>query len=183
MNEILSDKIAENKKDFIEDFFKQRIEWLLKQLSIEYDVIESVMHIDFSNIPDLVSRANALQNMKKQDNFIKLVLGFKRVSNIIENINVINEVDENLFQAEMDIKLFENYNTFNSKIQKLLTEKKYQRILLELIDFGKTIDNFFDKVLVNVEDEAVKNNRYNLLNVIRNLFLQVADISKIVVEG
>jgi glycyl-tRNA synthetase beta chain len=154
--EILEDKLTRtnNNKDIVYDFFKQRVNWLLKQRGIDYDVIESVMHIDHSNIPDLVHRAEALKNFLQRKDFIKLVLGFKRVSNILKE-----------------------------KIAKLLPVKAYDDVLHELVVFGAAIDKFFDDVLVNIEDMKLRQNRYNLLNKIRKLFLQVADISKIVVEG
>ena len=50
----------------------------------------------------------------------------------------------------------------------------------ELEVFGVFIDKFFDEVLVNTEDEGLKQNRYSLLNIIREMFLKVADLAKIV---
>ena len=49
-----------------------------------------------------------------------------------------------------------------------------------LVDFRVQIDAFFDEVMVNADDEKIKINRYNLLGKIRELFLQIADIAKIV---
>ncbi|MCF7792642.1 MAG: glycine--tRNA ligase subunit beta [Candidatus Cloacimonetes bacterium] len=183
--QILEDKLpkSHNNLDFVLDFFRQRAEWLLKQKDIEYDVIESVMHIDFSVIPDLVKRASALQNFKKRDDFIKLVLGFKRVSNIIAEQEDISEIKEKLLQEESEKVLFAELAELKHKAEKLLSNKKYEEILEELVKFGYFIDKFFDDVLVNVEEDEIRLNRYNLLNEIRQLFLEIADISKIVVES
>lgn len=172
-----------NNKDVVYDFFKQRVNWLLKQQDISYDVIESVMHIDHSNITDLVHRAEALQNIKDRDDFIKLVLGFKRVSNIIENVENISEVRKELFKQDMEVKLYSEYLDLESRINELLVERNYKSILMELINYGSTIDNFFDDVLVNIDEQEIKQNRYNILSCIRMLFLKVADLSKLVVEG
>jgi len=171
----------DNNKDVVCDFFHQRANWLLKQKEIEYDVIDSVTHIDPNNIPDLIHRAKALQDFKKRVDFIKLVLGFKRVSNIIAEASGISAVKIDLLQEEMEQILYTKY--INLKIEKLLPEKNYEEILTLLVEFGSTIDKFFDDVLVNVEDEQLKQNRYNMLACIRKLFLQVADLSKIVVEN
>ncbi len=182
---ILQNKLEkpDNNKDIVYDFFRQRVNWLLKQRGIDYDVIESVMHIDYSNIPDLVHRAEALKNFLQREDFIKLVLGFKRVSNIIAKAAEISKVNEKLLKEKTEILLYREYNILAEKIAKLLPAKAYGDVLQELVVFGAVIDKFFDDVLVNIEDMKLRQNRYNLLNKIRELFLQVADISKIVVEG
>ncbi len=173
----------DNNKDVVYDFFRQRANWLLKQKEIEYDVIDSVTHIDPTNIPDIIHRAKALQNFKKQEDFIKLVLGFKRVSNIIAEVKETSPVKMDLLQEEMEQILYANYLKLKINIEKLLPEKNYQEILSLLVEFGSTIDKFFDDVLVNVDELQIKQNRYNILANIRKLFLQVADLSKLVVDN
>jgi glycyl-tRNA synthetase beta chain len=183
--EILENKLPEpnNNLEFVLDFFQQRVVWLLKQKGIEYDVIESVKHIDYGNIPDLVHRAEALQNFKNREDFMKLVLGFKRVSNIIKDFKDVSDVKMTLLSEGSEKILQEGYSELNSIIKDLLISKSYELILEKLVEYGKTIDRFFDDVLVNVEDESIRLNRHNLLFQIRELFLKVADISKIVIEN
>ncbi|HHE38273.1 MAG TPA: glycine--tRNA ligase subunit beta, partial [Candidatus Cloacimonetes bacterium] len=173
----------DNNKDKVYSFFKQRIKWLLQQKEIDYDVIDSVMHIDFSNIPDLIKRAEVLQKFKQREDFIRLVLGFKRVSNIITEVDEFKEINTTLFQEDTEIKLFEKFLSLKEIINKKLLQKDYDSVLNELVDFSSFIDNFFDDVMVNVEDKNLRNNRYHLLSKIRELFLKVADLAKIVVEG
>ena len=182
--ELLKDKLdkPENNKDVVYDFFKQRVHWLLKQKQIDYDIIESVMHIDHSNIPDLFHRAEALQELKKQANFIKLVLGFKRVSNIIAEVEATSMVKQEMLNEKMEQTLYAQYLELKIEINTLLPKKNYQKILEILVDYGSTIDKFFEEVLVNVEDMEIKQNRYNILSCIRELFLQVADLNRIVVD-
>ncbi|HPR17041.1 MAG TPA: glycine--tRNA ligase subunit beta [Candidatus Cloacimonadota bacterium] len=182
---ILEDKLPqkENNLPFLLEYFKQRTEWLLKQNDIAYDVIESVMHIDHAVLPDLMRRAQALQNFKQRPDFLKLVLGFKRVSNIIADQKEAGEVDVKLLSDESEKLLFNEFGRLQAATKPLLAEKKYESVLEELVKFGTTIDKFFDEVLVNVDDADLRNNRYNLLARIRILFLQIADISRIVVEN
>jgi len=141
------------------------------------------MHIDHSNIPDIIHRAEALQELKKQEDFIKLVLGFKRVSNIIADMKDTSDVKRKILQEEMERILYEKYLDLQRSIKELLPDKNYKKILEKLVEYGSTIDKFFDEVLVNVEDVEIKQNRYNVLFCIRELFLQVADLSKLVVDG
>jgi glycyl-tRNA synthetase beta chain len=176
-------KSPQNNIDFVKDFMKQRINWFLQEKGITYDVIDSVMHIDHNLIPDLMKRATALQTLKASRDFINLVTGFKRVSNIIENYNGLSSVQEDLFIEDAEKKLYKEYLLLKDKIDYVLQEKKYEKVLELLIDFGKIIDEFFDTVLVNVDQEEIRKNRYELLLLIRKLFLNVADLSKIVIDG
>ncbi len=181
----LKAKLAEpeNNIDFVFDFMKQRINWFLREKGIDYDVIDSVMHIDHNHITDLLKRANALQELKKSSSFIDLVTGFKRVSNIIEKFDGSISVQKELLEENSEKKLFSEYHLLKKNIDEILKNSEYGKILLLLVDFGKYINEFFDNVLVNVESEKLRNNRYGILGMIRVLFLKVADISKIVIEG
>jgi len=180
--EILSTKVDEQNIDSVKTFFKQRMNWLLKIKAIDYDVIESVMHIEQKFIIDAVKRANALQKYKESSSFQKLVIGFKRVSNIISEITEFQEVDQTKLSEKAELQLYNEYNKLAVKINELLLEKEFEKIMNELVQFGKFIDAFFDDIMVNVEDKILRTNRYNLLMKIRELFLTVADLDKIVVE-
>ncbi len=172
-----------NNKEKVYEFFKQRIKWLLQQKEIDYDVIDSVMHIDFSNIPDLIKRAKVLRKFKQQEDFIRLVLGFKRVSNIIAAMKEFKEIDTALLVEETEKKLYEKFLYLAEIIKTKLSQKDYESVLNGLVDFSSFIDDFFDDVMVNVEDRDLRHNRYYFLHKIRKLFLKVADLAKIVVEG
>jgi glycyl-tRNA synthetase beta chain len=180
----LSEKLPEKNHNlgFVKDFFHQRIEWLLRRKEIDYDIIESVLQSDFSIIPDVVKKAMSLQKFKERDDFIKLVLGFKRVSNIIADQKKPGEVREEILAENAEKVLFAELQKLKLRTRELLTDKKFVQILEELVRFGMFIDKFFDDVLVNVEEDEIRLNRINLLIEIRQLFLQIADISKIVVD-
>lgn len=173
----------DNNIDYVFTFMKQRINWYLQEKGIDYDVIESVMHIDHNNIPDLIKRAMALQELKNSSSFIKLVTGFKRVSNIIEKFQSQGTVKQELLQEGTEIQLYEEFLILQKSIAEILKTKEYSKILDLLINYGRIIDDYFDNVLVNVEDMKLRTNRYELLLLIRKLFLKVADLSKIVIEG
>ncbi|KQC10895.1 MAG: hypothetical protein APR54_11530 [Candidatus Cloacimonas sp. SDB] len=180
---ILKSKLPQNYDcSPIIDFMKQRINWYLQEKNIEYDVIDSVMHVDHTYIPDLWSRARALQKLKKSSDFINLVTGFKRVSNIIENFQESFPFKKNMIQHNSEKDLYDKYLILQEQIGKFLDKKEYSTVLQLLIEYGTTIDKFFDDVLVNVEEDELRKNRYSLLLMIRNLFLKVADLSKIVFE-
>jgi len=67
----------------------------------------------------------------------------------------------------------------DSKVQGLIDQAKYQDALNELSTLRASVDQFFDDVMVMADDEKLKNNRLALLNKLHNLFMQIADISKL----
>lgn len=169
--------------DIISKYFHQRINWYLQQQQIDYDVIDSVMHIDFGSILHLIQRADALQKFKTHEDFIKLVIGFKRVSNIIKEEKQILKVDDSNLKEPAEINLFNALKVLESDIEKELIILHYEKVLTLLVGIRVFIDKFFDDVLVNTDEIILKQNRYALLQEIRNQFLKVADLSILAVEG
>ncbi len=182
--DLLEIKLGNRKNEQIAiDFFKQRVNWLLQQKNIDYDIIESVTYIMYSSLPDLLKRAQDLREFKSQESFVKLVLGFKRVSNIISKEKNILPFEKSLLKENAEIELYEEYEKLSIILKTSLAEKDYVTVMNSLVSYSAFIDKFFDDVLVNVEEKNIRANRYALLNNIRKLFLKVADLAKIVVEG
>ncbi|MDX9869120.1 MAG: glycine--tRNA ligase subunit beta, partial [Candidatus Cloacimonadales bacterium] len=182
---LLTDKLKERDHNIniVKDFVQQRMHWLMEQNGFAYDLIDSLSHIEWTNILDIMRRLEDLQEFRQKDDFIKLVLGFKRVSNIIEKDKAENKIDEALLQAGAEKELYQYFIALKNKLHAYLKKKEYRNALAELLPFSQYIDKFFDDVLVNCEDEQVKVNRYALLKAIRMSFLEIADISKIVIEN
>lgn len=171
-------KAGENLHGFLE----QRVVWLLKQQDISYDVIDSVMHIDKSHINDLESRARALNGLKSETGFIKLVIGFKRVANIIGETKQFTPLNIALLSEPAEKQIYQGLQQLHNAIGEALAVNGYSTALEHLINFGVAIDQFFDQILVNCDDNSIRTNRHALLNEIRNEFLRVADLSLIVLD-
>jgi glycyl-tRNA synthetase beta chain len=166
----------------VEGFFHQRVEWLLRQLDLDYDVIDSLTHLSLGDLPDLKLRAVSLQSYRTREDFIRLVIGFKRVSNIINGEESFAEIKPDLFESEQEKELHTRLQDLRNDIDAALAKSDYAGAIGLLISFGKHIDSFFDDVLVNCDDLAIRANRYALLHEVKDQFLRVADISKIVLE-
>lgn len=182
----LADKLKEinNNKDVVYNFFKQRVKWLLEEEKIAYDVIDSIINYDYNNIAEIKNRALAIQNFKGSADFEGLVLGFKRVSNILTAAKkfVASNVDENLFIDTHEKSLYKYFSDNENKILTLLKNQNYQDSMQLLVAARPEIDAFFDNVMVNDKDEQVKNNRFNLLAYIKGIFDKLANLNKIVVS-
>jgi len=104
-----------------------------------------------------------------------------RCKNIIKNINLNEEVKPDLFKEEYEKELYEEIILKEKLIKNLNSKNEYSESLNLLIDFRKKVDNFFDKVLIMDKIEEIKNNRLNLVKKAFNLYMLIADFSKITV--
>jgi glycyl-tRNA synthetase beta chain len=84
------------------------------------------------------------------------------------------QVDSSVLVEAAEKALFE---ATTAVAKQLNTSHDYTQSMKELLSLKETIDTFFDQVMVNADDEALKRSRLTLLNWIRTLFLSVADVS------
>lgn len=175
--------LTSDAKSVVQSFFRQRVDWLLKQMELDYDVIDSLMHLSLGDLPDLKQRALALQSFRTREDFLRLVIGFKRVANIINAERDFSDLAPSLLEAEEEQELYSRLQKLHLEIDHSLGRSDYTQAIALLVEFGAHIDRFFDSVLVNCEDPKLRNNRYALLNSVKNEFLRVADISRIVLEN
>ena len=131
---------------------------------------------------DAVARIKALEEFKGNPACESLVVLFKRVSNILKDQLAEGEVDISLIKEDAEKELFEAGQKIRPIIDELKESGDYAGLFKELASIKDVVDNFFDKVMVMAEDKLVKENRLKLLSSIRALYIQVADISKIVVS-
>jgi len=175
-------KINRNTESQIILFFSQRIKNHLENYKIDYDVVDAVMSIGFFDIPDLIIRAKKLQIFKSHEDFRKLIIGFKRVSNILSDSEYEAELDVKLFQEKEEMKLYQKVMQIAPEYERSVAEKNYQKSLDLLVLLKDDIDAFFDNVMVMVENKKIRENRMALLRMINKNFLKTADLSKIVYE-
>ncbi len=173
----------ETSKNLIRDFLLERAERYLIDLGYRYDEVDAVICDTDLNIHDMRRRCEALKTFRDKQDFVQLVIGQKRVRNILKNINNPGQIDINLLKTEEERKLLDRGKEIEEKMAPLLTTKEYLEVLRLLLSLRKEIDTFFDKVLVMCEDKALQKNRLALVHYIHTLFLKFADLSRIVIEG
>jgi glycyl-tRNA synthetase beta chain len=166
----------------IRGFMEQRVQWLLKQEGFDYDVIESVLSTGIGSPGDLKKRCTAVAKMKQSHDFIRLVIGFKRAANIIKDDSQLPPPDPSLFRDAAETALYDALQQLQEEVGLTVEAHDHDKALWLLTDFGKHINVFFDAVLVNCENPALRTNRHALLAKIKDQFLRIADISRIVVD-
>ena len=162
------------------DFFQTRMVHILTESGIAKDVATAVLSAEMTSIPDIWLRARALENLKKQPDFESLAAAFKRVGNILKNIDEksLAEIDPKRFEHDAETELFETSNRLESEIFTLIKEGRFDDALKTIASIRPCVDRFFDDVLVMSSDEVLKNNRLQLLVNISKWFNRIADFSK-----
>lgn len=170
-------------KKIIIDFLTERFARYLQDLEFRYDEIDALLYSKNLNIYDARLRCESLKSFRDKPDFLQLVIGQKRVRNILKNIKNPGSIDTTLFENSAETNLYKQGKRVEEEMVPLFPEKKYLEIMKLLLSLRKDIDTFFDEVLVMCEDEKLRKNRLALVNFINLLFLKFADLSKIVIEG
>ncbi|MEO0091406.1 MAG: glycine--tRNA ligase subunit beta [candidate division WOR-3 bacterium] len=172
----------------IKDFLKDRLKAVLLDQNIRYDVSNAVLAVCGLTPLDAYERCIALTEFRKQKDFESLVIGQKRVSNILKTIQESDQqllsqttINELLLVEPAEKILYQKAKEIESDLIVSVKEHNYKKALEILLSLRPAIDDLFDNVLVMVEDEAIRINRLQLVQKVRSLFLEVADLSEIVI--
>jgi glycyl-tRNA synthetase beta chain len=170
---------VEKVKEEVLDFFRVRYQNFLLDKEYPFDVIEAVLSISFDELLDVQGRIDALRKAREWKDFESIVIAFKRAMNILKGSPPQKEINPSLFAESVEQDLYQSFLKAKERIGLHLNQKDYSPTLLEMTQMKKPIDEFFDGVMVMVEDEAIRNNRLALLDGIGKLFLKIADFSKL----
>jgi glycyl-tRNA synthetase beta chain len=107
------------------------------------------------------------------------VTAFKRAMNILKGSPSQRGMNPALLSEAAEKNLYQCFLKAKEEIERDLGKREYESALQEMIQMKKPIDDFFDGVMVMVEDEAIRTNRLALLDEIGKLFLRIADFSKL----
>ncbi len=169
----------EEVKQEVLDFFRVRYQNFLLDQGYPFDVTDAVLSISFDELLDVQGRIDALRKAREWKDFESIVIAFKRAMNILKGSPPKKEMNPSVFSESVEKTLYETFALAKEKISAFLSAKDYEAALFEMTRMKKPIDEFFDGVMVMVEDEAIRNNRLALLDEIGKLFLRIADFSKL----
>jgi glycyl-tRNA synthetase beta chain len=163
-----------DKKQLI-DFFNER---LFKIFDVNPSVLKAVLGSKEENIYEISQKLCALNPIVLSDNFKEYSTTFKRVANIIKDIDVETQlnIDETLLEDKEEKELVVKFNEVISK-----NYVTYEEELDALFGLKPQLDNFFDNVFVNHENEKIKTNRKNIIGKVYQAFRKIADIKEITI--
>jgi glycyl-tRNA synthetase beta chain len=170
---------VEQVKEEVLDFFRARYQYFLLDKGYPFDTLEAVLSVSFDQLLDVQDRIDALKVAREWKDFESIVIGFKRAMNILKGSPFRKEIKASLFSESVEKNLYQSFLKTKERIELHLYKRDYRSALLEMTEMKRPIDEFFDGVMVMVEDEAIRNNRLALLDEVGKLFLRVADFSKL----
>ena len=133
---------------------------------------------------DLLARMQAVQQITTRTEFDSLIAGFKRAHRLLEKEQwERDKIDVTLFQHQAERELYSALMERRDRALTLLSNGNYPALLETLVGMKASVDAFFDGVMVNVPDRALRANRLSLLYEVDQLFLSAADFSQIVAQG
>ncbi|MCF8780773.1 glycine--tRNA ligase subunit beta [Vibrio sp. IRLE0018] len=143
------------------------------------DIIQAVLARRPTKPADFDQRVKAVSHFRELEAAEALAAANKRVGNILAKFDgeLAAEIDLALLQEDAEKVLAENVEVMTEALEPAFATGNYQEALSKLADLREPVDAFFDNVMVMADDDALKTNRLTLLNNLRNLFLQIADIS------
>jgi glycyl-tRNA synthetase beta chain len=170
---------VEKVKEEVLDFFRVRYQNFLLDKEYPFDVTDAVLSISFDELLDVQGRIDALKRAKEWKDFESIVIAFKRAMNILKGSPPQREINPSLFAESAEKNLYQSFLKAKERIDLHLNKRDYPSTLLEMTQMKKPIDEFFEGVMVMVEEETIRNNRLALLDEIGKVFLRIADFSKL----
>lgn len=160
------------------DYIQGRLKAYYQEQGIGAELVEAVAVLKPTQPLDFDRRVKAVAAFRALPAAESLAAANKRISNILKKLDTVpTTVDPALFQEDAEKALADTIHAQMEKVEPLFAAGDYEASLASLAELREPVDTFFDEVMVMADDEALKNNRLALLNKMRGLFLQVADLS------
>jgi glycyl-tRNA synthetase beta chain len=171
--ELLKERYAAFDLLNLEEFIIERI---YKSLDANPSVIAAVLASGERDINEIAKKVAALGKIVSSDLFKEQFSTFKRVANISKDVDLdaVLDIDVTLFSEDAEVSLYNAYERVANQ-----SYDDYQSRLEALFGLKPELDNYFDNVMVNVEDKTVQRNRQHMIASVYKTFRDIADIKEI----
>ena len=159
------------------DFLKDRFKYYLKEKEIRLDIIEAtISSFSLNNLFSSYEKARCLNKIINDQIGIDVTSSFKRASNILENelknnnLEMNNTTDPGIFKNDYEKNLYKKVNEIKKYYSSINNDENFEKSLSILANAKKEVFEFFDNVKVNEEDESLRKNRLELINMLCKTF-------------
>ncbi len=160
------------------DFIIARLKFIYEKDEKRTDLIDAISGSGITSLLSIAKRYAAIMKIISEGKLEEISLPMIRCRNIVKGKN-FGEVKPYLFKEDSEKELYDEIISKYKIIKKLNAENEYDKSINAVVDFRKKVDSFFDKVLIMDKREEVKNNRLNLVKKALDLYMMIADFSKI----
>ncbi|MDU0894451.1 MAG: glycine--tRNA ligase subunit beta, partial [Anaerococcus sp.] len=157
------------------EFIKDRLKNMLIDDEFRYDIVNSVINSEQANILRIYQRVKATSEFVEENE--DALSYFNRINNLAKENN-LTEIDSNLLENELENKFYEQIISIENRA--FQSSEDYKQELKNVADTAIVGNDYLDNTMINVEDEAVKNNRLAMLNNLSQRIKKVFDINQIV---
>lgn len=163
------------------DFFFDRLRVMMREAGFSAQEVDAVLALRLPQIADLPKRLAAVRHFQALAEAESLSAANKRIGNILKKAasTIPDTVNESLLSEQAEKGLFAALQEVEPKAQTLYVLGKYAEMLAGLATLKNSVDAFFNDVMVNVDDQAVRSNRLALLQRLYRLMNQVAVLSRL----
>ncbi len=187
MNDLVDIALAQFKHEFDKSatrnqlihFIRDRLKGYCLDQGYRIDEFEAVNAISPVCPLDFMLRLKAVKAFRRLPEATSLAAANKRIINILKKTKDTISGEIGPLVERQEIKLLNEANESEKEIQSMLNNKDYQSALARLAKLKETVDEFFDHVMVNVDDLSLRHSRLALLSKLSNQFFKIADISKL----
>lgn len=172
------DTLAANTSETVFNYLLERLPAHYEDIGVSVDMLRAVTAVGTVTLGDIDGRSQALQGFAGSEAASALAAANKRVANILAKTDeTVGKVDPSLFEDSAESALFTSLEKTQRDLDSALQVANYADALSCLAGLREDVDLFFDQVLVNADNDAIRLNRLALLKELRSQFLRVADLA------
>jgi glycyl-tRNA synthetase beta chain len=183
-------EVSEETQEKLSAFFEERfVFWLREVRGFAYDVVNAVVAVPSDNMRDAIARAEALTAVRGSEDLAAIAAAFKRIKNILRQAQekgilqpgrALGFVSPQALQDPAEKALFDASTKLAPVVEDLSRRGEYRQAMEKIATLRPHVDLFFDKVMVMVEDNALRDNRLELIGSVLQAFSRIADFSELV---
>jgi len=162
-------------------FFQQRLAGILASEGIRSDVVDAALSVGFNDPLIAREKVRALDWLRTSEDYQPLVTALKRAGNILPK-EFAGVVRKDLLKLDAEKALHEAYAEIKDRVKEKTSKLDFRGALADIASLRKSVDAFFDTVMVMDKDAEVKANRLAILAGVTGLFAGIADFSRLVLN-
>lgn len=170
--------------EFLDGFLQERVRFVLEGRGYPFETVRAVTQDPYVSPLRARRIADALQEVRRSEDFQALAVLFKRVKNIAKELGneraaAVASASRRMLHEPAERALLEQLDARRPAVERAMASGDYRRAFTEIAALRPAVDRFFTEVFVMVDDAALKTARLTLMAELRDLVLQLADISEI----
>jgi glycyl-tRNA synthetase beta chain len=175
-------RLEDEAKEAFLGFYSDRLRFILGKMGFAYDEINAAVATGRDNPTDVLARVVALHEVRESPDLIAIGAAFKRIKNILKQADVETggAINREGMEPE-EAALADQVEVLGPRIAGFARAGDYPKALGEMASLRPLVDAFFEKIMVMHDDPAIKARRLTILKNLLDTFLEVADISEVVV--